>query len=264
MDCKKSNLSDSPKTKFLKISVNIIAPILTHIINCCIQEGVFPKSLKIAEVVPIFKSGSKTLCNNYRPISLLSPFTKIVESYLYNEINDFLSKNKVLYNLQYGFREKSSTELAVSQITDDLSDSIEKGMINCCIFLDLAKAFNTVNHEILLHKLEYYGIRGITLELMKSFLSNRQQLTRINNHKSSAKLINSGVPQGSILGPLLFLRYINDIAYTSDMKVRLYADDACLSLEHRDPIILEQKTNYELKKIYQWLENNKLITNVSK
>ena len=264
MDHKKSNRSDSPQTKFLKIAVDIIAPILTYIFNSCIEEGVFPETLKIAEVIPIFKSGNRSIINNYRPISLLSPFAKILENYIYNELLDFLNKHRILYNLQYGFRQDSSTELAVSQIVEDLAESMDNNKINCSVFLDLAKAFNTVNHEILLTKLNKCGVRGITLKLFESFLGNRKQFTTINNHSSSLESIDTGVPQGSTLGPLLFLIYINDLPTATTMKVRLFADDACLSMEHNDPSTLQLLVNRELSKVHCWLDTNKLFINYSK
>ena len=173
-------------------------------------------------------------------------------------------QNKLLYNMQYGFRQNSSTELAVCHIVDELSDCIDKKLVNCTVFLDLAKAFNTVDHKILIKKLENYGIRGIALNLLQSFLSNRKQFTKVNGYQSSAKLIDTGVPQGSTLGPFLFLIYINDISFASKIKVRLFADDACLSIEHSDPKVVQQTVNEELFKIHQWLEDNKLFVNYSK
>ena len=264
MDCKKSCRSDTPKIKFLKISVNIIAPIITKIFNFCIVKGVFPDALKLAEVVPIYKSGNKENMNNYRPISLLSPFSKIFESYLYDQLLQYLDKNNILYKMQYGFRKNNSTELAVTQIVDDIIDVIEDSSIQCSLFLDLAKAFNTVNHDILIYKLEKYGIRGPPLLLLSSFLYNRYQSTTVNNVHSSLKVVNCGVPQGSSLGPLLFLLYINDLPLCTNLKVTLFADDACLSFSHHNAVVLEQIVNAELVKVSHWLISNKLFINYSK
>ena len=264
MDHKKSARSDTPKISFIKLSVDIIAPIITKIFNLCIQHGIFPESFKYAEVVPIFKSGSKANINNYRPISLLSPFSKIFESYICNQLTSFLDKNNILYRLQYGFRQDSSTELAVTQLVDDLIDAAENKLINCSIFLDLAKAFNTVNHKILLHKLGKYRVRGLPLLLIENFLKDRSQSTVINNSKSKSQEINVGVPQGSSLGPLLFLININDLPSSTNLKVRLFADDACVSYQHQDPSTLNEIINTELVKINDWLESNKLFINYSK
>ena len=126
MKTRNSNRSDAPKTIFLKASAKVISPILAKIFNQCIQSGIYPEELKLAEIIPIYKSGSKTVPKNYRPISLLSPFTKIFENYLYNELINFFNKHNTLYHLQYGFREGSSTELAVNQIVDEITNAIEK------------------------------------------------------------------------------------------------------------------------------------------
>ena len=162
---------------------------------------------------------------------------------MYNELINFLNKHNVLYHLQYGFREGSSTELAVTQLIDEITNTIERKSINCTVFLDLAKAFNTVNHKILLKKLECYGIRGNVLNLIRSYLSQRSQYTTANGSESETQTIDCGIPQGSTLGPLLFLIYVNDLPEVTKMKVRLFADDACLSLENKNPDILEDEVN---------------------
>lgn len=260
----KSTRSDLPKIFFLKISVNIISPVITTIFNNCISNGFFPTSLKVAEIIPIYKSGSKSDINNYRPISLLSPFSKILESHVHNNLNKFFEKHKVIYNNQFGFIKDSSTELAVINSVNDIISSIDDNKINCSIFLDLAKAFNSVNHTILLDKLDKYGVRGIALQLIENYLNNRIQRTIINSHVSKNLPINVGVPQGSCLGPLLFLIYVNDMHLCTKLKLQLFADDACLSLSHEDPIYLENTVNIELINIDNWLTNNKLFLNYSK
>ena len=212
----------------------------------------------------IYKTGPKNDINNYRPISLLSPFAKLFETHLYNNLIIFLTKNNVLYNNQFGFRSNSSTDLAVIDSINDIISSIENNLTNCSIFLDLSKAFNTVNHNILIKKLEKYGIRGLPLNLIKSYLNNRQQFTTINSYKSKNLEINVGVPQGSCLGPLFFLVYVNDMHLSCNLKIRLFADDACVSLSHKDPIILEKQINEELNKLNHWLQENKLFLNYSK
>ena len=264
LNSNKSTRSDLPKIKFLKMSAEIISPALTEILNRCIINGFFPDSLKLAEVIPIHKSGPKNDVNNYRPISLLSPFSKLLETHIYNNLINFLNKNDVIYHNQFGFRNNSSTDLAVINTINDLISSLENRKTTCSIFLDLAKAFNTVNHNILAQKLEKYGVRGPPLTLIKNYLKDRQQITNVNNFKSNSLKINVGVPQGSCLGPLLFLIYINDIHLITNFKVRLFADDACLSLSHTNPSSLELKVNNELEKINNWLQSNKLFLNYSK
>ncbi len=264
MNVNKSSPSDIPKIKFLKISVEVIAPVLTKIFNLCITKGFFPDNLKLAEVVPIYKSGSKSNVINYRPISLLSPFSKIFESHIYNNLIKYFDRHKLLYRHQFGFREKSSTEFAVTQILDNINGVIQKKSIQCSVFLDLAKAFNTVNHQILLEKLRTYGVRGTPLMLLKSYLENRMQCTNVNSVKSSLRNVAHGVPQGSCLGPLLFLIYINDLPKCTRLNVTLFADDACLSFEHPDPIQLENIVNTELDKVSTWLNKSKLFINHAK
>ena len=264
LDSNKSSRSDLPKICFLKISVEVIAPLITELFNQCIVQSVFPTSLKLAEVIPIHKSGPKTNINNYRPISLLSPFSKLFETHLCNCLTDFFNKNNVIYKKQFGFKENSSTDLAVIDTVDHITTCLENDLTTCSVFLDLAKAFNTVNHSILLQKLEKYGIRGDSLKLIESYIRSRKQMTRVNSFKSKQLEINTGVPQGSCLGPLLFLIYINDIHLNTAFSIRLFADDASLSLSHSCPRALETNVNNELKTIYKWLQRNKLFLNFSK
>ena len=141
--------------------------------NCCIQEGIYPDVLKIAQIIPVYKKGNKSSCTNYRPISLLSPINKIFEKLIYSQLENYLTKKKLLTDNQYGFRTGYSTSLAVSNICDVIIHNLENNEITCAIFLDLAKAFDTVNHAVLLQKLHTYGIRGIALDLFESYLKNR-------------------------------------------------------------------------------------------
>ena len=204
----KSVRSDVPSIRFVKLSSKVIAPYLCELFNKCVEYGVFPESLKYAEVVPIYKSGKKCDVNNYRPISLLSPFSKIFESLVCERLNNFFLSNDVLHKRQYGFRKNSTTELAVNQIVNELTEAGEKKLVNCSVFFDLAKAFNTVNHKILLSKLKGYNVKGSMLNFLKSYLKNRSQSIVINNVVSKLKVVNVGIPQGSCLGPLLFLVYM--------------------------------------------------------
>ena len=200
----KSTQSNSPPLKFIKIAAPIIAAPFADIFNCCISSSTFPDIFKTAEIIPIFKSGDKHTCSNYRPISLTSPFSKIFEKCLYEQLNEFFTINNILYKYQFGFRENYSTEVAVSQICDDIINSLEQRSITCSIFLDLAKAIDTVNHSILLSELNKCGIRGPPLESLQSYLTNKKQCTIINNVKSSWLNCNCGVPQGSTLDLYFF------------------------------------------------------------
>ncbi len=261
---KKATKSNCIPIKIIKISIDIISPIISKIFNKCINEAIFPNSLKAAEIRPIFKTGNKLDASNHRPISILSPFSKIFEIHINNQLANFMTKHKVLHNFQYGFRTNSSTEMAVSQIIEEIATNYQNGEYTCAIFLDLKKAFDTVDHEILLNKLSKYGVRGLPADLIKNYLNHRTQQTFINNTHSNVQIVNCGIPQGSILGPHLFNTYINDIVDVSNFSIKLFADDACLILSSKNPHDLENNVNNELEKINLWRKNNKLSVNFTK
>lgn len=247
LNCNKATKSTCIPTKFVKISASVIAPVITKIFNTCITQGEFPKSLKQAEVIPVYKKGKKSELTNYRPISLLSIFSKLFEKHVHTEITKFITKHKILHKYQYGFRTNSSTELAVTQITEYLIQQTQNKLITCSLYLDLAKAFDTIDHTLLLAKLSKYGIRGAPNKLLFSYLDQRTQTTKINRTQSESEVVNCGVPQGSILGPLLFSLYINDLSDVTSLDVRLFADDACLTLSEKCSVALENKMNKELQ-----------------
>ena len=261
---KKANKLDCVPTLIIKNCANTLAPILVKLFNKCITDGIFPNKLKSAEIHPIFKKGNKLLTTNHRPISILSPFSKIFERHIHTELNKFITKHKILHPFQFGFRTNSSTEMALTQIIEEIADEIQRGNFTCSVFLDLAKAFDTVNHEILIKKLYNYGVRGLPAKLIENYLNNRTQITIVNNTKSDKEFINCGVPQGSILGPLLFNIYINDIVSASNFRVKLFADDACLMYSGSNVRDLENKVNLELNNINNWRKFNKLSVNFSK
>ena len=189
----------------LKIIADLIIAPLCKIINNSFSSGIFPEALKLCKVIPIHKCESTLEPNNYRPISLLSIFDKIIEKLMHKQLYGFLNENNILFENQFGFRKNNSTSFALMQITETIKESIDNKKYGCGIFIDLRKAFDTVNHEILLRKLDHYGIRGTALTWYKSYLSNRKQYVFHNGESSQYQTIRSGVPLGSVLGPLLFL-----------------------------------------------------------
>ena len=212
-------------TYIIKKTEELIAPILVRLFNKCMDNGAFSDALKIASIIPLYKGGPKTIPTNYRPISLLPLFAKIFEKIIKRRLISHLDENNAIIDNQFGFRKSYSTELAVMDIHNTLLRNLDNNKLTCTIFLDLAKAFDSVNHSILIKKLERYGIRDKALQLLISYLSNRRHLTKLNGIASELKLLEIGVPQGSVLGPLLFLLFINDLPSVTNFNVKLFADD---------------------------------------
>ena len=263
-DTKSSGPSPIP-TKLLKLAADELSTQLADICNMSFLEGSFPDKNKIAEVIPIHKKGSTEDTNNYRPISLLSIFSKIMEKLMATRLRDYLDLLSIIYPKQFGFRPGFSTSHSLVDITETIRGTLEKKKYGCGIFIDLKKAFDTVNHKILLQKLEHYGIRGNTLLWFKSYLTNRKQYVNLNGTKSDTKEITCGVPQGSVLGPLLFLLYINDLPNISEkLTFFLFADDTNIYFESDNLDNLQKIINKELKKLYEWLCINRLSLNISK
>ena len=266
------NLEGKTSLDCLGVNMNLIKQIipsiknqLLDICNKSFEQGIFPDEMKTARVIPIFKSGNKTDFNNYRPISLLSQFSKILEKLFTTRLDSFLAKNDVLYRSQYGFQKNRSTSTAVIELLEEISNNIEQKNVTAGIFIDLKKAFDTVNHDILISKLEHYGLRGVAKSWIESYLRNRKQYVVIDGTESDKQTVHCGVPQGSVLGPKLFLLYVNDITNTSDLlKFILFADDTTILCSSSNIKNLITIINNELNNLCDWFAANKLSLNVSK
>ena len=242
-----------------------VANPLVYICNMSLSEGVFPKQLKVANVVPLYKCDDPMLFNHYRPVSLLCTLSKVFEKVMLNRLIKYLEKFSILYEYQFVFRRKRSTHLALITLIDKLTQAIENGEYVIGVFLDFSKAFDTVNHEILLDKLYHYGVRGCAHKWFSSYVTDRQQFVTYNGMKSQNQVIKCGVPQGSILGPLLFLIYINDPATVCKNTFPiLFADDSKLFISGRDSDLIMKTLNEELQEISIWLKANKLSLNIKK
>ena len=253
-----------PASVMKKCVHDYITP-LTYLVNSSIEQGIFPSELKIAKVFPIFKAGDEQLITNYRPISVLNFFSKILEKVVANYIVDFLESNNILYEHQYGFRKGHSTNHAVITLVERVAKALDTGKIVVGVYLDIRKAFDAIDHPILLRKLYSLGIRGNLYTWIKSYLTNRSQFVMYNNSKSETKFITHGVPQGSILGPLFFIVFMNDFSRASNILFSiLFADDTTVIIEGQNYNNLIPTLNTELNKLDVWLQANKLTLNTDK
>ena len=258
---------DNISTNLLKaISSTIMAP-LSHILNLSFKTGYIPSCMKTAVIKPIFKKGKPDEFTNYRPISLLSSFSKLLEKIAANQMMKFLNKFKILYEHQYGFRSGYNTTQPVIHFIDKIFKALnnpDENQVSLAIFIDLTKAFDTCDINILLHKLEHYGFRGISNIWFKNYLTGRYQYTNIRGVNSSLKEMSCGVPQGSILGPILFILLINDLPNASKLFSILYADDTTLIKSGSNISQLFEEANIELNKLADWFKANMLTLNTSK
>ena len=242
-----------------------IVPSLNHIINLSIRSGCFPEDWKISKVLPLYKENIKSDPNNYRPISILPVVSKVLEKVMFKQRYECLTDNNLLAVSQYGFRPKHSTLTALLVVTNTWYLNIDDGLLNSVLFLDLKKAFGTVDHSILLKKLQLYGLDSHTVQWFKSYLSNRFQSTLVNGTLSDYLPVSCRVPQGSVLGPLLFLIYINDLQECElSSSPLMYADDTAFTLSAYDPTTLAENLNKDLEEVQKWLKSNKLTLNVKK
>ena len=244
--------------KFVKDGLQGIATPITELCNLSIKHCIFPTDCKIAKLKPIFKKGSKTDPKNYRPISLLPLISKIIEKVIHDQMQIYLSENNILYEYQSGFRTNHSTDFALSFLNDKILKGFDKGYFTGMILIDLQKAFDTIDHKLLLEKMYYIGFSNEVILWFRSYLSNRKFIVNIKDKYSSPGAVTCGVPQGSILGPLLFLLYVNDMKQAIKSELLLYADDSCILMQHKDVKVIEEQLNRDFSSVCDWFVDNKL------
>ena len=258
---------DNLSTKILKYVGDVLSTSLCLLVNQSFVKGIFPTKLKIAKVKPLFKKDDNSLFENYRPISLLPAISKVFEKAAYYQIYEYFKSNELFHRSQYGFRSLHSTELAATELVDRVLEYFDKGDIVLSLFLDLSKAFDMINHKILLEKLAFYGFDFLSNKWVNSYLSDRYQYVEYEECSSPKSLICRGVPQGSVLGPLLFLIFINDICNCSSIfEFILFADDTSLIAPMCSFVTsdITCDVNCELEKVSNWLSANELVLNVKK
>lgn len=252
-------------SKLLKESINIIFEPLIYLFNLCINEGNFPDAFKISIVLPLFKKGDTSNIDNYRPIAIIPIFSKIFEIILKDKIYKYLDMNNCFHCCQFGFRTRCSTTQAILKVVSSVVEALENGEHVSLSLCDLSKAFDCVSFDILISKLQCYGIRGLPLKLFTSYLRDRQQCVSVNGNLSELAGVSHGVPQGSVLGPLLFIIYINDlIHYLHPNTCIAYADDTSLLVSDRDLASLSLKVESVMQRSKDWFTGNKLKLNSDK
>ena len=252
-------------SRICKDAFLVLTDQLVHLFNCSLFSGFFPDKWKVAKILPLFKGGDRESVNNYRPVSLLPLPGKLLEKIVHKRISAFWDNNNVLSNNQGGFRKGFSTTATIADLTDDLFQQINLGNTTLAAFVDLRKAFDTVNLEILCSKLQRAGIREGVLNWCKNYLTNRFQCTLANNVRSNLLPITCGVPQGSVLGPLFFLIYVNDVQHAvTNCGIKLYADDTVLYQAGVNREEARFKLQASVNEFKLWCNVNALTINVSK
>ena len=260
----KQNLN-SISIQIMKENCEIIAPIVTDLINICFQTGNYPKILKKAVVLPLLKKGDPVILSNYRPISILPTLSKIIEKCLKSRLLRYFEINNLFNNTQFGFQKNVSTQDAILHLTEQVYINLNNYLSTLAVYVDFSKCFDTLNREILLKKLELYGIRGIPLGLFSSYLSDRYQAVKVNGVMSGFRSIDTGVPQGSVLGPILYLIYVNELPNISNVfSTCLFADDTTLIFKSSNIYELSNACQIGLECFFRWCCANRLSINISK
>ena len=256
---KTSEDSDNISMSFLKDVFGYVVKPFTYICNLSFECGIFPNSMKTSKVIPQFKSGNKSSFSNYRPVSLLSQFSKILEKLFDKRLQSFMDKNCLISECQYGFRSGCSTSNALMELIEEISSSLDNKKATIGVFIDLKKAFDTIDHTLLIRKLDHYGIHGLSNNWVKSYLEGREQFVQVDEYRSNVSEILCGVPQGSVLGPKLFILYINNICNVSKLlKFILFADDTNILNNGDNLEVLCKEISTELNKLHIWFDVNKL------
>ena len=256
---------DKISARLIRECADLICIPMCDIFNQSITLGIFPDDWKTARVTPLFKQGNRDDLDNYRPISVISAVAKVFERIIYDQVYGYLEEHNILFKSQSGFRAIHSTVTALLTATDTWAYNIDRGNINAVVFLDLKMAFDTVDHEILLAKLNHYGIQGNAYMWFQSYLRYRKQMCSVNGVLSGSRFLSCGVPQGTILGPLLFLLYINDLPNCLvNSEARMYADDTHLTYAGVNSEDIQFCLNQDLGDLYEWLRANKLTLNMTK
>ena len=249
----------------MKDCAHELAPHIAHNINLSLKYAIIPTDMKTAKVTPIYKDGEKCQFTNYRPISVLPIISKILEHCVYTQLIDHLEHHNLLSSKQFGFRKKRSTESACVIFLDHIHRAMDNSKLTGALFVDLSKAFDTVSHSSILEKLPQYGITGNEMEWFTDYLFGRTMRVNYLGTLSSPKYVQCGVPQGSILGPVLFLLHFNEVpALLRHCEILMYADDTVLYFHHHDLHEIEKALSEDLNTMSKWLEDNELILNLKK
>ena len=256
---------DNISARLIRECADIISGPLCDLFNKSLMSSIFPDDWKCARVTPLFKQCEPFDLNNYRPISVMFVVAKVFERIVYDQLYNFLNSEEIISKQQSGFRSLHSTVTALLEATDSWAFNIDRGYVNAVVFLDLKTAFDTVDHEILLTKMNRCGIQSKTLDWFKSYLTNRTQRCSVNGCLSDFTTLKCGVPQGTILGPLLFLIYINDLPDCLSFSTpRMYADDTHITYAGSDLPLIRSSLSHDLEKLSKWLVSNRLTLNATK